>query len=220
MIMVKKGSVPIFANFEPICLCSFGEYFWLKYSQALDTALQDFLRRNSVFYFLVVRRPSKLPLQGFATGLCEKSMSADADVHSQQSVTSGWVRVWQRHLLLLRKSRRCSWPRLRSGKLQLRTDRWRTAQKLFVWSFVCRLSGCFSSLFEVIKGLGLHSEGSNLTFFCERKSDVVSGRGDQWYMSAAVGGRSCAGAESEFEKGKVGWGRCVQIKINTKNYWK
>ena len=37
---------------------------------------------------------------------------------------------------------------------ELRTDRRRTAEKLFFWSFVCRLFGCFSSLLEVIIGQG------------------------------------------------------------------
>ena len=51
-VMVKKGSVPIMANFEPFYLRSVNECgadFWWKYSQ--DTALQEIPRRNSVLYF-------------------------------------------------------------------------------------------------------------------------------------------------------------------------
>ena len=51
-VMVKRGSVPIMANFEPFFLRSVNEcgadFSW-KYSQ--DTALQEIPRRNSVLYF-------------------------------------------------------------------------------------------------------------------------------------------------------------------------
>ena len=51
-VMVKRGSVPIMANFEPFFLRSVNEcgadFSW-KYSQ--DTALQEIPRRNSVPYF-------------------------------------------------------------------------------------------------------------------------------------------------------------------------
>ena len=60
-VMVKKGSVPIMANFEPFFLrfvneC--GAEFWWKYSQ--DTALQEIPRRNSVLHFWA-GLSSKLP---------------------------------------------------------------------------------------------------------------------------------------------------------------
>ena len=51
-VMVKKGSVPIMANFEPFYLRSVNECgadFWWKYSQ--DTALKEIPRRNSLLYF-------------------------------------------------------------------------------------------------------------------------------------------------------------------------
>ena len=84
--MVKKGSAPIMANFEPLFLRSVNECgadFWWKYSQ--DTALS----RNSEVKFSslllswsVARRSCRS--NRVVTGLCdlasEKSMCANADV--------------------------------------------------------------------------------------------------------------------------------------------
>ena len=70
-------------------------------------------------------------------------------MHGQQSATSGWVRGRYRYLLLLREV-----AALHAALGELRTNRRRTAEKLFVWSFVCCLFGCFSSLLEVIIGWG------------------------------------------------------------------
>ena len=116
----------------------------------------------------------------------------------------GWVRVHYQYLLLLRKSRCCSAGAGHDqGELQLRTDRLQNVENFFVWSFGCRLSGCFSSLFEVIIGLGLLIECSNLTCFSKEKAT--------WFLGGEIDDlcRLLSGVlpESEFEKGKIRRGR-------------
>ena len=104
------------------------------------------------------------------------------------------------------------WLRSRSGRT--RTDRRRTAEKLFVWSFVCRFSGCFSSLFEVTIGLRLLIECSNLTCFAKEKA--------AWLLGGEIDDRCrlhvrrTSGAESEFETGKISRGRRVQTETTKK----
>ena len=94
--------------------------------------------------------------------------------HGQQFGTSGWVRGRYRYLLLLRKSRRCNADRDRDlGKP--RTDRRRTAEKLFVWS--C-LSFVWIFFFPPRSNnrLGLLIECSKLTCFAREKATWFLGR--------------------------------------------
>ena len=95
-----------------------------------------------------------------------------------------------------------------------RTDRRRNAEKLYVWSFVCRLSGCFFFPSQRKHRVRVPDRVCKADLLCERKSDTVLGRGDQRLMSAAV--RRTCGAESEWEKVKIGRGRRFQTQ-KTKN---
>ena len=64
-VMVKKVSVPIMANLEPLFLRSVNECgaeFCWKYMYSQDTALQEIPRQNSVFTSELVSRLSKLPV--------------------------------------------------------------------------------------------------------------------------------------------------------------
>ena len=118
--------------------------------------------------------------------------------HGQQSATFGWLRGRYRYLLLLWNSQRR--PRSRSGRTEDCLTAWRTEEKLFVWSFVCRLPGWFSSLVEVIIGLGLHIQCSKLTCFAKEKVTwFLGGENDN---RCRLLSRVLAGRRASWKRGK------------------